>query len=85
MIAYAYLFCNLSSLVINIPLFPEERICWWISIRCKVKLNPVSDNLTIVEEFSLIDFNVPLQGFGGLGTKPIAPVIQAITNLYVSM
>ena len=82
-IAYAYLFLNHSHLIIDIPLLPEVRVGWWISIRCQGKSNPVGDNLMIVKEFCLIDFNVPLQCFSSLGTKPVVPVIQAITNLYV--
>ena len=80
---FAYLFCYLPGLVINFPLLPEKRISQWVSIRCKRKLNPVSDNLMIVEELGLIDFYVSFQSFSSLGTKTIAPVIQPITNLYV--
>jgi len=83
MTTFAYLFRYLSSLIITLPLLPEKRISRRVSIRCKGKLNPVGDNLTIVEELSLIDFYVSLQTFGSLGTKTIAPVIQAITNLYI--
>jgi len=49
MIAYGYLFCNLSSLVVDIPLLPEERISQGITIRHQGKLNPVGNNLTIVK------------------------------------
>jgi hypothetical protein len=75
MITFAYLFCYLSSLIINFPLPPKKGISRWVSISCKVKFNPVGDNLMIVEVIRLINFYVSLQSFGSLGTKTIAPVI----------
>ena len=75
MITFAYLFCYLSSVVINFPILLKKGISWWVSISCKIKLNPVSDNLTIVEVFGLINFDVSRQSFGSLGTKTVAPVI----------
>jgi hypothetical protein len=83
MIACAYLFHNLSSVIIDIPLLPKERISWQIFIRCKAKFAPVDNNLVIVEMFCLIDLDVPFQSFTSLGTKPIVPVIPVITNLSV--
>jgi hypothetical protein len=34
-------------------------------------LNPVGNDLTVVEEFGLVDFDVPFQCFGSLGTKDL--------------
>jgi hypothetical protein len=75
MITSAYLFFNLSSLVIDLPFLPKIGISRRVSISCKAKFNPVGDNLTIVEKFGLINFYVSLQSFGSLRTKTIAPVI----------
>ena len=83
MMTFAYLFGYLPRLVIYFPLLPEKGICWWVSISCKAKLNPVRNNLLIVKKLGLIDFDVSLQSFSSLGTKAIAPVIQVVTNLYV--
>jgi len=83
-----YLFCNLSSLIVDIPLLPEERISSGITIRHQGKLNPVGNNLMIIKEFGLINFNVTLvipKLSSPLGAKPVSPVIQVISNLHVTL
>jgi hypothetical protein len=82
-LARAYLFSNLSSVIINIPPLPKKEISWQVSMRCEVKFNPVDDNLAIIEKICLINLYISFQSFSSLGAKPIAPVIQAITNLNV--
>ena len=85
LVAHAYLFSNLSGVIINIPPLSKKGISWWVSMRCEVEFNPVDDNLVIVEKICLIDLYISFQSFSSLGAKPIAPVIQAITDLNIYM
>ena len=84
-LACAYLFSNLSSVIINIPPLPKKGISWQVSMRCEVKFNPVNDNLEIIEKICLINLYISFQSFSSPGAKPIAPVIQAIADLNIYM
>ena len=84
-LACAYLFSNLSSVIINIPPLPKKGISRWVSMRCEVKFNPVDDNLAIIEKICLINLYISFQSFSSLGAKPIVSVIQAITDLNIYM